>query len=68
MSYHLIYVLILHQELRYLYFYYQCELISAPKIMTLFPVLPSVRERELLNENQILCGTCCICIYLDLYS
>ena len=57
MSYHLINVLILHQELRYLYFYYQCELISAPKIMTLFPVLPSVNknsERESSSMRYLL--------------
>ena len=48
MWYHLILVLVLHQELRYLFLLSICtdELISAPKLMTVFPMLPSVNKNS----------------------
>ena len=49
MCYHLILVLVLHQELRDLYFFlsiYTDELIAAPNIMTFFPMLPSINKNS----------------------
>ena len=64
MCYHLILLLVIYQELIYLYFYYVqiiiCtdDLISATKTVTLFPMLPFVNEnseRESNPMSQLLC-------------
>ena len=47
MRYHLILKLVLHQKLRYFYFFLSIctdEFISALKLMTFFPMLPPVNE------------------------
>ena len=64
-------VLVLHEDLRYLYFLFLGSVctddrVSAPKIMTIFPMLPSVNAIQ--NENQILCHSRYICIYLGQQS
>ena len=49
-------MLVFHQELRNLYFYlsiYADELISAPKIMLFFPMLPSVNKDSERVTNPI---------------
>ena len=59
MWYHLILLLVIYQELLYLYFYYVqiiiCtdELISAPKTITIFPTLPFVNENSERESNPI---------------
>ena len=56
MSHHLILVLALCQELRYLSHYHlhaQNELISALKIMTFFTMLPSINENCERESNPM---------------
>ena len=56
MSHHLILVLVLCQELRYLFHYHlhaQNELISALKIMTFFTMLPSINENCERESNPM---------------
>ena len=53
MSYHLILVLVLHQELILLSICTD-ELISAPKAMIYFPMLPSVNKNSEQESNPML--------------
>ena len=50
-------VLVLQQELRYIYFCYQSKctdkLISAQKVMTFFPMLPLVKEYSERETNPM---------------
>ena len=56
MSYNLILVFVLHQKIKiYLFLLSICtdELISAPKIMTFFHMLPSVNENSERESNPM---------------
>ena len=56
MSHHLIFVLVLHQELTILFLLSICtdEIILAPKIMTFFPMVPSVNKNSERESNPML--------------
>ena len=53
MSYHLILVLVLHQELRYLYFYYQYTEISHVIDNDIFIMLPSGNKNSERESNPM---------------
>ena len=64
-------VLVLHQELKYFYFYHQYateELLSTPKIMTFFPLLPSNLKNGELEWNPISVATIFVYIRISILS